>query len=175
MRAVGGNVFDWDGAHAGAVVEHRPTAADLFAHDPGAARARILHLEAAMRDEIARGALVETTHSMPLEHHFIPGAYARALTIPAGTLLVGKIHKHPCFNFVAAGEITVLTEDGVKTLKAGDFFRSEAGVKRVGLAHADTVFINVHPTTTTDLDTLERELTAESYGEFLTYQTELLQ
>jgi quercetin dioxygenase-like cupin family protein len=133
---------------------------------PADMRGKILALESAMRLEIDRGALVENTKTMPLEHLFIPGAYARALTIPAGTLLVGKIHKHACFNFVMRGEITVLTESGTKTLSAGDFFRSEPGVKRVGLAHTDTVWVNVHPTEETDLDALERELTADSYEEY---------
>lgn len=136
------------------------------AHGPIQAREKILALEAAMRAEIGAGNLVENTKAMPLEHLFIPGAYARALTIPAGTLLVGKIHKHACFNFVMRGEITVLTEAGTKTLKAGDFFRSEPGVKRVGLAHSDTVWVNVHPTEETDLDALERQLTADSYEEY---------
>ena len=31
---------------------------------------------------------------MPVTHHFSKDLYARELFIPAGTLLVGKIHKH---------------------------------------------------------------------------------
>lgn len=139
---------------------------DVVAESQDLARSKILALEAAMRHEIDSGALVENTKTMPLDHLFIPGAYARALTIPAGTLLVGKIHKHACFNFVMRGEIAVLTETGSKTFAAGDFFRSEPGVKRVGLALTDTVWVNVHPTEETDLDALERELTADSYEEY---------
>jgi len=157
--------FDMDPACETSVVV-APSATELFAHDPGQARAKILALEAAMRTEIDRGTLVENTKTMPLEHMFIPGAYARSLTIPAGTLIVGKIHKHACMNFVERGEITVLTEKGTKTITAPAFFPSEAGVKRVGLAHTDTVWITVHPTELTDLDELEKELTADTYEEY---------
>lgn len=150
-------------------------ARELFAHEPGQARARILALEAAMRVEIDKGAMVENTRAMPLEHMFIParagrqGSYARSLTIPAGTLIVGKIHKEPCFNFVERGEISVLTEEGEKTITAPAFFPSAAGVKRVGLAHSDTVWITVHVTDLTDLAALERELTADSYEDYQLY------
>lgn len=119
-----------------------------------------------MRAEIRRGGLVESTKTMPLSHSFIPGGYARELTIPAGTLIVGKIHLHPCFNFVLRGEITVLTEDGVKTISAPAAFASEAGVKRVGLAHTDTVWTTVHPTSETDLEALEKELTVDTFEEY---------
>lgn len=149
------------------------SAVALFEHGPDQARARILALEAAMFDGIAKGELVENTKSMPLEHMFIPGSYARALTIPAGTLIVGKIHKEPCFNFVERGEITVLTEKGTKTITAPAFFPSEAGVKRVGLAHTDTVWITVHVTPETDLEALEKALTADSYEEFQMYKAPL--
>lgn len=137
---------------------------DLFAHGPGLARERILELETAMRDAAARGTFKENTDEMPLEHFFIPGCYARQLTIPKGTILVGKIHRMPCFNVVLCGEITVLTEDGVKLIKAPAFFRSEANLKRVGYAHSDTVWINVHPTNEIDLDRLEEELILPSYA-----------
>lgn len=145
-------------------------AAALFDHAPGEARARILALEAAMRAEIAKDGIVDITRAMPLDHMFIPHGYARKLTIPAGALIVGKIHLEPCFNFVERGEITVLTETGVRTITAPAFFPSEAGVKRVGLAHTDTVWITVHATDRTDLEALEKALTADSYEEFQLYK-----
>lgn len=135
----------------------------LFSHELGTARDRILQAEEMMRAKIAEGGLVENTNEMPLIHNFIPGAYARELHIPAGTMVVGKIHRKPCFNVVMTGVITVLTEDGVKTITAPAFFRSEGGVKRVVYAHTDTVWINVHPTVETDLEKLEAELIAPDF------------
>jgi hypothetical protein len=133
---------------------------------PGEVRRGIMEIEAIMRAAISGGALVECTKTMPLRHTFIPGGYARELTIPAGTLIVGKIHKEACLNFVMSGQITVLTEDGIRTLTAPASFRSEPGVKRVGLAHTDTVWTTVHITKETDLERLEKELTCETYEEF---------
>lgn len=129
-------------------------------------RGPILAIEAAMQNEIVEGRLTEMVHTMPLSHHFIPGAYARELTIPAGTLLVGKIHKEPCFNFVSKGTITVVTEEGRKDITAPAFFRSEAGVKRVGYAHTETVWTTVHATEETDLDKIEDHLTYTTYEQF---------
>lgn len=137
-----------------------------ISNDPAKVREQILALEAAMRAEIAAGNAVEASHEMPLTHSFIPGCYARELKILAGYLVVGKIHRYPCFNVVLSGEITVLTEHGVKTIKAPAFFRSEGGVKRVGVAHTDTVWITIHPTDETDLEKLEAELICENFDEF---------
>ena len=47
---------------------------------------------------------------LPLKHSFAPGVYAREMEIPAGTLLIGKIHKHRHHNFLMKGSIIVLTE-----------------------------------------------------------------
>jgi hypothetical protein len=46
---------------------------------------------------------------LPLKHSFAPGVYAREMEIPAGTLLIGKIHKHRHHNFLMKGSIIVLT------------------------------------------------------------------
>ena len=56
---------------------------------------------------------------LPLKHSFAPGVYAREMEIPAGTLLIGKIHKHRHHNFLMKGSIIVLTEaNGVELLQA---------------------------------------------------------
>lgn len=99
---------------------------------------------------------------LPLRHHFTPGMYAREMTIPAGTILTGKIHKTTHLNIVSAGDITVWTEGGMKRIKAPFSFVSQPGTKRVGLTHADTVWTTIHVTEETDLDKLEELLTEPS-------------
>lgn len=138
-------------------------AQELFCHDPGKARERIFELQEMLHDKIKEGVLVENTNDLPIVHNFIPGAYAREMHIPAGTIVVGKIHRFPCFNFVNAGTVTVLSEAGIKTISAPAFFRSESGVKRVAMAHTDAVWITVHPTKETDLDRLEAEIIAPDF------------
>lgn len=92
------------------------------------------------------------------EHYFRPGMYCRKLIRPAGTLIVGKVHKEPHFFLCAKGEIIAWTENGMKKLQAGDIIESEPGTKRVTLATMDSIGITVHKTDKTDLDEIEAEL-----------------
>lgn len=92
------------------------------------------------------------------EHYFSEGMYCRKLTRPAGTLIVGKVHKKPHFFLCAKGEIIAWTESGMRTLKAGDIIESQPGTKRVTYAISDAIGITVHKTDKTDLNEIEAEL-----------------
>jgi hypothetical protein len=92
------------------------------------------------------------------EHYFSPGMYCRKVFRPAGTLIVGKVHKEPHFFLCAKGEIIAWTETGMRTLYAGDVIESKPGTKRVTLAMQDSVGITIHRTDKTDLDEIEAEL-----------------
>jgi quercetin dioxygenase-like cupin family protein len=92
------------------------------------------------------------------EHQFSPGMYMRKVFRPAGTLIVGKVHKEPHFFLCAKGEIIAWTESGMKRLQAGDVVESKPGTKRVTLAVTDAIGITIHKTDKTDLDEIEAEL-----------------
>ena len=92
------------------------------------------------------------------EHFFSPGMYCRRVYRPAGTLIVGKVHKEPHFFLCAKGEIIAWTENGMKKLQAGDVVESKPGTKRVTLATMDSIGITIHKTDKTDLDEIEAEL-----------------
>ena len=92
------------------------------------------------------------------EHHFSQGMYLRKVFRPAGTLIVGKVHKEPHFFLCAKGEIIAWTESGMKRLQAGDVVESKPGTKRVTLAVTDAIGITIHRTDKTDLDEIEAEL-----------------
>ena len=92
------------------------------------------------------------------EHQFSPGMYMRKLYRPAGTLIVGKVHKEPHFFLCAKGEIIAWTENGMKRLQSGDVVESKPGTKRVTLAVTDAIGITIHRTDKTDLDEIEAEL-----------------
>lgn len=81
---------------------------------------------------------------IPTRHYFADGLYAREITIPAGCLLTGEVHKREHMNFLVKGEITVWTEDGMKRLKAPQLLISRPGTKRAGLAHSETIWTTVH-------------------------------
>jgi quercetin dioxygenase-like cupin family protein len=124
-------------------------------------REKLARLEAAL--------FAGQTVELPVKHHFSRGVYARELFIPKGTVLVGKIHKYSQINIVSRGDISVLTEDGIKRVKAGDTIVSEPGIKRAGYAHEDTVWTTIHGTHETDLEKLEQELIAASFEDYDTF------
>lgn len=91
-------------------------------------------------------------------HHFADGVYCRELRIPAGTAVIGKMHRHSTLNVLAAGELAVTTPAGPQLLRAPAIFVSPAGAKKLGVAITDCVFLNVHASHETDLEKLEAEL-----------------
>jgi quercetin dioxygenase-like cupin family protein len=92
------------------------------------------------------------------EHSFSPGMYLRKVFRPAGTLIVGKVHKEPHFFLCVKGEIIAWTEGGMKHLYAGDVVESKPGTKRVTLAVTDAIGITIHRTDKINLDEIETEL-----------------
>lgn len=101
-----------------------------------------------------------------LTHHFAAGVYARELFIPKDAVVVGKIHRHAHLNFLMKGDISVLTEHGVRRLKAPAVITSAPGIKRAGYAHEDSVWITVHATEETDLEKIEDQVICKSFEEF---------
>ena len=96
--------------------------------------------------------------AMQTEHYFHGGMYARKLTRPAGTLIVGKVHKQDHYFLCAKGEIIAWSEKGMVHLYAGDIIESKPGTKRVTLAVTDAIGITFHKTDKTDLDEIEKEM-----------------
>jgi hypothetical protein len=91
-------------------------------------------------------------------HRFAKGVYAREVTIPAGTLLTGRIHKTQHVSIISKGRITVWSAGNPAVEICAPFtFVAEPGTRRVGYAHEETVWTTIHPTNETDLDKLEAE------------------
>jgi hypothetical protein len=105
--------------------------------------------------------------SPPLKHWLAPGIYAREIYLSAGTLVVGKIHRHRHLNIISKGSITCYTEFGLETYTAPASFISEPGTKRVVYTHEDAIWTTIHsnPNNETDIATLEQMFTAMEYGE----------
>lgn len=119
--------------------------------DVAPTREQIVQLQEAMLP-------IQCTQPEPT-HFFAPGMYLRELTVPAGMLLVGKIHKHTHFLVVTKGKAEVISEFGRMIVGPGHISVSQAGVKRIVLALEDTQFITVHlnSTDTQDLAIVEAE------------------
>lgn len=98
---------------------------------------------------------------IPTDHTFGPGFYARTITIPEGCTLTGKIHATEHIFIVSKGDMTVVTEDGMKRVQAPFQMVCRPGLKRAGYAHTETVCTNIHITAETDLSKLEAALIVE--------------
>lgn len=103
----------------------------------------------------------------PLQHSFIDGVYVRTIFIPAGTMLVGKIHKHSHANILSQGEVLVITEEGGREhLKGPLTMVSPAGCKRAVKALTDTTWTTIHRTDETDLEKIEDWVIAKTYEDY---------
>ena len=108
---------------------------------------------------------VEAKADCPVKHIFAPGVYAREIFIPAGSLVVGKIHKHAHLNFITKGRVKVATETGAREYEAPYTFVSEVGTKRAVYAIEDTIWTTIHVTDETDLEKIEDYVIAKSYDD----------
>lgn len=103
----------------------------------------------------------------PVRHIFAPGVYAREMTIPAGVIATGAVHKTEHLSILSAGHCHLTTDDGVQELRAPYIGLSKAGAKRAICAITECVFTTIHPTMETDLDKLCEELTESTTAELL--------
>jgi hypothetical protein len=131
------------------------SAVDAFRHDVMRLQDYMLALDKKLN--------IET--DCPVRHLFAPGAYAREMSIPKGTVIIGKIHRHAHLNFISAGKVRVLTEHGPVEMTAPHSFVSEVGTKRIVHALEDTIWTTVHVTDETDLEKIEDHVIAKSYDE----------
>jgi hypothetical protein len=109
----------------------------------------------ALGRKLAKG--TEPPH--PVKHYFSPGLYIREISIPAGSLVIGQIHRHEHPNIISKGRVTVMTEeDGVKEYSAPATFMSSAGIQKTLYVHEDCVWSTMWPTTDITKDTPEENI-----------------
>lgn len=89
------------------------------------------------------------------QHYFGPNLYIREVTMPAGTVVVGKSHKAPHMCVMLQGKMILIAEDGgQKEVKAPLTFVGTPG-RKVAYIVEDTVFQNIFVTEETDVEKLE--------------------
>ena len=95
----------------------------------------------------------------PATHNFAEGVYVRELFIPADSWIMGKRHRYETCNILLKGKLSLYMGSGVpaKTIEAPLIFNSKPGTKKFAYAHEDTIFLNIHPTSETDVDKIEQE------------------
>ena len=122
-----------------------------------------------MRDKIFK--VESALRKMPQEdlivrHYRAKGMYARELFIPAGVMLVGEIHKTEHINVCSKGRILVATEEGALEINAPYIVVAKPGIKRVGYALEDTIWVTFHENLTNikDVEEIRKEVIAEDYS-----------
>lgn len=107
----------------------------------------------------------EEIEDMYLEHFFAPGLYGRRMFIPAGMLLIGKIHRHSHLNVMTFGSLEIVSTFGHDIKVGPDMWQSEAGIQRnvLGLTDAQIITMHANPQDTRDLAELEAFLIAPDY------------
>ena len=136
-------------------------------------RQKVLELEKALIDIADEVNIIthQDSKPFPLKHTFADGIYVRQMSMDQGSAVIGAIHKHLHVWFLLTGHITVATEDTTEDYIAPCYVVSTPGVKRVILANEDSIFVNIHknPSTTRDIDKLEKEIVALNYEEYEEY------
>lgn len=144
-----------------------------------AARRQIEDLEAALRRAVAQGELEQTFHDGTTEqgdreatHHFAQGVYVRSMWLPAGTVIVGRMHLQSRVCIVSAGRCRWTDEFNPEPVEVrapwvGEF---KAGSKTVVVAIEDTYWSAITGTEETEPMEILRKLSvldSEEYQKLL--------
>lgn len=112
-------------------------------------------------DEILKG---DDLHKYnPVKHTFADGLYIREIFNPAGQVLLTKVHKKQHTFFLLKGKMSIVTENGVKTIEAPYNGITEPDTKRLIYTHTDCVFTTVHATDLKDVEEIENEVVSDNY------------
>ena len=97
----------------------------------------------------------------PLRHLFAPFVYLREMIVPAGTVMTGMLHRFDDVSIMSKGDMSILGDDGkFRRVSGHNIFYGKAGLKKIGIAHEETIWTSIHPNPTneTDIDKLEAML-----------------
>ncbi len=130
-----------------------------------------------LRDRIGafEAALLEHDQvEIPVTQYFCNGTYVREITIPAGVILTGKIHKHACLSVVLTGKMEVITDQGPKIIEAPMVYESPPGVKRAGRCLETCRWLTIHPWDGPELEPEDMAdvLTVDTYEQLEQYRQE---
>ena len=95
-----------------------------------------------------------------LTHHFADGLYGREMFVKKDVILTGRVHKKAHLNFLMSG--TIVGSDGKESaylLEGPCVFRSEAGVRRIGITVTDCVWVTVASCESDNIEDAVDELT----------------
>jgi hypothetical protein len=101
----------------------------------------------------------------PLKHTFADGLYIREIFMPKGQIISTGIHKKEHPYFVLKGDISVLTDKGIKRIKAPFNGITKPGTKRLIYMHEDSIWITVHATDKSTPEDVLNEVVAKDFDD----------
>lgn len=104
-----------------------------------------------------------------VRHDFSQGVYARTITIPAGVVLTGEIHKFKQLNILSKGCMQVYTEEGIRKVEAPFIVVSPPGTKRIAHTLTECVWTTIHGTDETDVEIIRSQFIAKDENEWLEF------
>ena len=119
---------------------------------------------AGLIERLEREAMGMPQVECPVREFFAPGLYAREITIPKGTVLIGAVHKTQNMAVLSRGRLRLVTPAGAQDISAehgNHVMTVQPGGKNAAVALETAVWTNYFPTTETDPDRLI-ELVAEA-------------
>lgn len=89
-----------------------------------------------------------------LRHFFTDGMYCREMTVPAGTLMIGREHSKSSFNILSKGVMLIKEslEDEGTLIKAPFIAITGPGTQKLGYSLTECTFINVFRTDKTTVE-----------------------
>jgi hypothetical protein len=109
---------------------------------------------------------------LPVRHLFSPGVYARELTIYAGCILTGAVHRYEQLNVLSKGKMRLLVDGVFVDVEAPFTTVSPPGTKRIALALTDCVWTTILGTELTDVTEIERTFVCKTEEEYLEWHSQ---
>ena len=100
-----------------------------------------------------------------IKNTFGDGFYVREINVPAGELVITKIHKQNHPFFLLKGKCSVLTENGVKHIEAPYYALTDIGTKRIIYCHTDVLWVCVHMSKSTNVKDIEKDIIAKDFND----------
>ena len=110
----------------------------------------------------------EVEGGITLEHVFTPGLYTREIFMPAGALVVSRIHLHEHPFIISQGKVSVYDGETIEVHEAPYIGVTAPGTKRILYTHEDTVWATFHVTDKKTLDELDVNgvITCDTFKEY---------
>jgi hypothetical protein len=105
----------------------------------------------------------------PIKHYFAPGVFAREITIPKGTCLIGAVHKTDNLAILSSGRLLIVVDTGTMEMSAPYVINVKAGQKNAAVALETSTWTNFfpNPENETDIDVFIERFTESKASELI--------